>query len=131
MSFSLPELPYNKADFGTKISAETFDYHYGKHHQTYVTALNTLVKGTEWEGKNLDEIVLKYILSYAGLTANSSTMVPNTGTIPSTGTASHPNPLTHQDHSSMPSKLSGDQLTSSSKTSRLRQQETSVQDGPG
>lgn len=60
MTFFLPELPYNKADFGKEvISAETFDYHYGKHHQTYVTNLNQLVKGTEWEGKSLDEIVLK------------------------------------------------------------------------
>lgn len=59
MSFFLPELPYNKADFGSKISAETFDYHYGKHHQTYVTTLNSLIKDTDWSNKSLDEIVLK------------------------------------------------------------------------
>lgn len=57
MSFFLPELPYNKADFGTILSAETFDYHYGKHHQTYITNLNDLIKGTDFAGKSLDEIV--------------------------------------------------------------------------
>lgn len=46
MSFYLPELPYNKADFPGKISAETFDYHYGKHHQTYISTLNSLIKDT-------------------------------------------------------------------------------------
>ena len=58
MSFVLPELPYAKDQFGNKISVETFDYHYGKHHQAYVNNLNSLVKGTEWENKSLDEIVL-------------------------------------------------------------------------
>ena len=46
MSFKLPELPYSKDAFGKKISSETFDYHYGKHHAAYVNNLNTLVKGT-------------------------------------------------------------------------------------
>ena len=55
--WSLPELPYNKDSFGAKLSVETFEYHYGKHHQAYVTNLNNLVKGTEWEQKTLDEIV--------------------------------------------------------------------------
>ena len=53
----MPELPYNKDSFGAKLSVETFEYHYGKHHQAYVTNLNNLVKGTEWEQKTLDEIV--------------------------------------------------------------------------
>lgn len=46
MSFVLPELPYNKSDFGNIISVETFDYHYNKHHQTYINNLNALIKGT-------------------------------------------------------------------------------------
>ena len=46
MSFVLPELPYSKDQFPNQISVETFDYHYGKHHQTYVNNLNNLVKGT-------------------------------------------------------------------------------------
>ena len=52
--FSLPDLPYHKDSFGKAISAETFDFHYGKHHQTYINNLNSLVKGTEWEQKTLD-----------------------------------------------------------------------------
>lgn len=59
MSFKLPELPYTKDAFGKTITVETFDYHYGKHHQAYVNNLNTLIKGTEWEQKSLDEIVLR------------------------------------------------------------------------
>ena len=59
MSFVLPELPYNKGDFGKIISEETFNYHYGKHHQTYVDNLNNLIKGTEWEGRSLSDIVIK------------------------------------------------------------------------
>ena len=62
MSFSLPDLPYHKDNFGKHISVETFDYHYGKHHQTYITNLNNLnnlIKGTEWEQKTLDDIVTK------------------------------------------------------------------------
>lgn len=57
MTFKLPELPYSKDAFGKTLSAETFDYHYGKHHKTYVDNLNNLVKGTEWEQRSLDDIV--------------------------------------------------------------------------
>jgi superoxide dismutase len=89
MSFTLPELPYHRDNFGKVLSAETFEYHYGKHHQTYVTNLNSLVKGTEWEQKSLDDIVAQYLsLHSAARTARSSTTVPSTGTTPSTGTAS-------------------------------------------
>jgi Fe-Mn family superoxide dismutase len=59
MSFSLPDLPYHKDSFGKLISVETFDYHYGKHHQTYINNLNNLIKGTEWEHQSLDNIVTK------------------------------------------------------------------------
>lgn len=54
MSYTLPELPYHKDAFGKLITAETFEYHYGKHHQTYINNLNSLVKGTDWEHKSLD-----------------------------------------------------------------------------
>ena len=57
MAFSLPELPYSKDALTPHISAETLDFHHGKHHQAYVTNLNNLVKGTEWESKTLEEIV--------------------------------------------------------------------------
>jgi Fe-Mn family superoxide dismutase len=59
MSFTLPELPYHKDAFGKTLSVETFDYHYSKHHKTYVDNLNNLVKGTEWEKRSLDDIVLR------------------------------------------------------------------------
>jgi Fe-Mn family superoxide dismutase len=59
MAFELPALPYPKDALAPHISAETLDFHYGKHHQTYVTNLNNLVPGTEFEGLSLEEIVLK------------------------------------------------------------------------
>ena len=57
MAFTLPELPYAKDALAPTISAETLEYHYGKHHQTYVDKLNGLVPGTEYEGKSLEEII--------------------------------------------------------------------------
>ncbi|MFZ1873567.1 superoxide dismutase [Fe] [Serratia sp. D1N4] len=57
MSFELPALPYEKNALEPHISAETLEYHYGKHHNTYVVNLNNLVKGSEFEGKTLEEIV--------------------------------------------------------------------------
>ena len=59
MAFELPALPYPKDGLSPHISAETLDYHYGKHHATYVTNLNNLVPGTEFEGKSLEEIIKK------------------------------------------------------------------------
>src|ERR1700743_3540349 len=54
---TLPELPYALDALQPHISVETLEYHYGKHHQTYVTNLNNLIKGTAFEGKTLEEIV--------------------------------------------------------------------------
>lgn len=59
MSFTLPPLPYEKNALEPHISAETLEYHYGKHHQAYVTNLNNLVKGTEFEKLSLEEIIKK------------------------------------------------------------------------
>jgi Fe-Mn family superoxide dismutase len=59
MTHVLPALPYDKSALAPHISAETLEYHYGKHHQTYVTNLNNLIKGTEFEGLSLEEIVKK------------------------------------------------------------------------
>jgi Fe-Mn family superoxide dismutase len=59
MAFQLPPLPYAKDALLPHISAETLDYHYGKHHQAYVTNLNNLVKGTEFESLSLEEVVKK------------------------------------------------------------------------
>jgi superoxide dismutase, Fe-Mn family len=57
MSFELPALPYAKNALEPHISAETLEFHYGKHHQTYVTKLNGLIEGTDFAGKSLEEIV--------------------------------------------------------------------------
>ena len=59
MAFELPALPYANDALAPHISPETIEYHYGKHHQTYVTNLNNLVPGTEFEGLSLEEIVKK------------------------------------------------------------------------
>lgn len=57
MSFELPALPYEKEALAPHISPETLDFHHGKHHQTYVTKLNALLPGTEFEGKSLEDII--------------------------------------------------------------------------
>ncbi|WP_257294564.1 superoxide dismutase [Fe] [Endozoicomonas sp. YOMI1] len=57
MAFQLPELPYERNALEPHISKETLDYHYGKHHNTYVVKLNGLVEGTELENKSLEEII--------------------------------------------------------------------------
>lgn len=58
MPFVLPPLPYEKDALVPYISSETLEYHYGKHHQAYVTKLNELVVGTEFADKPL-EVVIK------------------------------------------------------------------------
>jgi len=55
----LPELPYAKTALAPHISAETLEYHYGKHHATYVANLNKLVAGTEFAEASLEDIVKK------------------------------------------------------------------------
>ncbi len=57
--FELPPLPYPKDALQPHISQETLEYHYGKHHQAYVTNLNKLVPGTEFESASLEEIIRK------------------------------------------------------------------------
>lgn len=57
MAHELPALPYERDALAPVISAETLDYHYGKHHQTYVTNLNNLIPGTEYENSSLEEII--------------------------------------------------------------------------
>jgi superoxide dismutase, Fe-Mn family len=58
MPFSLPPLPYDKNALAPHISAETLDYHHGKHHQAYVTNLNKLLEGKPEANKSLEEIIL-------------------------------------------------------------------------
>jgi Fe-Mn family superoxide dismutase len=59
MAFTLPALPYELDALAPHISKETLEFHYGKHHQTYVTNLNNLVAGTEFENASLEDIVRK------------------------------------------------------------------------
>jgi superoxide dismutase, Fe-Mn family len=69
MEHTLPALPYARNALAPHISEETLDFHYGKHHQTYVTNLNNLVKGTEFENADLEAIIKK---SAAGIYNNSA-----------------------------------------------------------
>ena len=90
MAFELPPLPYAQDALAPHISSETLEYHYGKHHQTYVTNLNKLVEGTEHENAELTDVIMK---SDGGLFNNSAqvwnhtfywnSMSPNGGGAPS------------------------------------------------
>jgi Superoxide dismutase len=57
MTYEMPKLPYANDGLEPVISKQTIEFHYGKHLQTYVTNLNNLVPGTEFEGKSVEEIV--------------------------------------------------------------------------
>jgi Fe-Mn family superoxide dismutase len=59
MSFELPKLPYSKNALEPYISEKTIEFHYGKHHQAYVTKVNDLSKGTPFENASLEEIIKK------------------------------------------------------------------------
>ncbi|HLY95839.1 MAG: superoxide dismutase [Sideroxydans sp.] len=74
MEHQLPALPYPREALAPHMSAETFDYHYGKHHQAYVTNLNNLIKGTEYESLTLEAIIKK---APAGGIFNNSAQVWN------------------------------------------------------
>jgi len=73
MAFELPQLPYAKDALVPLMSAETFEYHYGKHHQAYVTNLNAAIANTPNATKSLEEI----ILSSDGPLFNNSAQVWN------------------------------------------------------
>lgn len=69
MEHKLPTLPYAMDALQPHISQETLEFHYGKHHQTYVTNLNNLIKGTEHENASLEDIIKK---SSGGLFNNAA-----------------------------------------------------------
>ncbi len=69
MEHTLPALPYAMDALQPLISKETLEFHYGKHHQAYVTNLNNLIKGTEFENASLEDIVKK---SSAGIFNNAA-----------------------------------------------------------
>ena len=57
MAFALPDLPFAKDALGPHMSAETLDFHHGKHHGTYVTKVNELIGDTDLEGASLVEVI--------------------------------------------------------------------------
>jgi Fe-Mn family superoxide dismutase len=57
MAFTLPNLPYETTALEPHIDAKTMEIHHGKHHNAYVTNLNAAVTGTEWDGKELEELL--------------------------------------------------------------------------
>ena len=69
MTFTLPKLPYEMDALSPHISKETLEYHYGKHHAAYVTNLNKLIAGTDFESMSLEEIIQK---SSAGIFNNAA-----------------------------------------------------------
>lgn len=69
MAHQLPELPYPMNALEPHISSETIDYHYGKHHRTYVTNLNNLIQNTEFANASLEDIIMK---SSGGLFNNAA-----------------------------------------------------------
>lgn len=90
MAHTLPPLPYAKNALAPHISEETLEFHYGKHHQSYVTNLNNLIPGTEFENAALEDIIKKA----SGGTYNNAAQVwnhtffwnclkPNGGGVPS------------------------------------------------
>src|SRR6267142_2496986 len=71
MPFSLPELPYSHDALAPYMSRETLEYHHDKHHLAYVNNGNNLLKGSEWEGKSLEEVVKGSFGKNAGLFNNA------------------------------------------------------------
>lgn len=74
MEHTLPPLPYAKNALAPHISEETLEFHYGKHHQTYVTNLNKLIEGTEYANLELEAIIKK---APAGGVYNNSAQIWN------------------------------------------------------
>jgi Fe-Mn family superoxide dismutase len=85
MAIELPALPYEKNALEPIISAETLDFHHGKHHNAYVVNLNNLIKDTDLASKSLEEII-QISAGDAPRPAFSITL-PRSGTTRSTGTA--------------------------------------------
>ncbi len=75
MEHKLPELPWDRSALAPHISAETIDFHYGKHHAAYVAKLNAGIQGTEFEGMPLEDIIKK---SSGGLFNNAAQVYNHT-----------------------------------------------------
>mgnify|MGYP000091099026 CR=1 FL=1 len=74
MAFTLPDLPYAIDALAPYMSQETLEFHHGKHHQSYITNLNNMVKGNEFESASLEDIVKKTynVADKAGIFNNAS-----------------------------------------------------------
>ena len=59
MAFTLPDLPYAQDALAPHISGETLSFHHGKHHKAYVDKANDAIKGTDYEGLSLEEVIKK------------------------------------------------------------------------
>ena len=73
MAFDLPPLPYSQSALEPYVSAETISYHYERHHAGYVANLNRLTAGTQWEGAELEKVVL----GAEGATFNNAAQIWN------------------------------------------------------
>ena len=57
MTYTQPQLPYASDSLAPAISQETIDFHYGKHEKAYIDNLNKLIKGTEFDNEDLEEVI--------------------------------------------------------------------------
>jgi len=71
MSFSLPELPYPYDALAPYMSRETLEFHHDKHHLVYVDNANNLMKGTEFDGRSVDDVVRGSFFRNPGLFNNA------------------------------------------------------------
>ena len=125
MTYEMPKLPYANNALEPVISQQTIDFHYGKHLQTYVNNLNSLVPGTEYEGKTVEEIVA---------TAPDGAIFNNAGQV-----LNHnlyflqfaPKPSKKEPNWEKPSNVISAALKTSRRSSMQQQSDCSVQDGLG
>lgn len=127
MTYEMPKLPYANNALEPVISQQTIDFHYGKHLQTYVNNLNSLVPGTEYEGKTVEEIVA---------TAPDGAIFNNAGQVLNHNLyflqfARNLRKRNRQANWEKPSNVISAALKTSRKNSMQQQSDCSVQDGPG
>ena len=127
MTYEMPKLPYANNALEPVISQQTIDFHYGKHLQTYVNNLNSLVPGTEYEGKTVEEIVAAApdgaIFNNAGQVLNHNLYFLQF--------APKPSKRNRQANWEKPSNVISAALKTSRKNSMQQQSDCSVQDGLG
>ena len=118
MTYEMPKLPYANNALEPVISQQTIDFHYGKHLQTYVNNLNSLVPGTEYEGKTVEEIVAA---------APDGAIFNNAGQVLNHNLQRRSRPVNWE----KPSNVTLAALKTSRKNSMQQQSDCLVQDGLG